>query len=329
MKMNNIYLRNALIFLVLLFLLAVIVSVRNNFLSGKKQTRFASLPKKEITRIELSENERHLVLTLTADGWKVNGDKEARKNAVLFMIRILSEMSVKSPVSAELFDNVIESKRIEPVVVRVFENRHLLRSFMVFRTNSNRYGNNMKIRGNAKPFIVSLPGYEGDIGSAFTTDELYWKPYTVFNLRPTEISEISLENLSDTTLSFRINKKGEAFNLSDNMKSLTGWDTTRVRRYISYFTWVPFEDWAKDISSEESSRIESRKPLYRMKVVASDGSENSITMWERINDGETDTDRLWAKINGRKEFLLVRYFDIDPLLKRITYFFPQNNNEGE
>ena len=98
---------------------------------------------------------------------------------------------------------------------------------------------------------------------------------------------------------------------------------------MSYFTWVPFEDWEKDISSEEESRIESQKPLYRLKVVASDGSENSITMWERINDGETDTDRLWAKINGRKEFLLVRYFDIDPLLKRITYFFPQNNNEGE
>ena len=329
MKMNNIYVRNALIFLVLLFLLAVIVFVRNNFLSGKKQTRFASLPKKEITRIELSENERHLVLTLEADGWKVNGGKEARKNAVLLMIRILTEMSIKSPVSAELFDNDIKSKRIEPVVVRVFEKRNLLSSFIVFRTTGNKYGNIMKVRESAKPFIVSLPGYEGEIGSAFTTDELYWKPYTVFNLRPTEISEISLENLSDTTLSFRINRKGEAFILSDNMKALTGWDTTKVKRYISYFTWVPFEDWAKDISSEEKSRIESQKPLYRLKVVASDGSENSLTMWERNNDGETDTDRLWAKINGREEFLIIRYFDIDPLLKRITYFFPQNNNEGE
>lgn len=323
MEMNNIYVRNALIFVILLLLLAVIVSVRNNFLSGKKQTHFASEPKNEITRIELSENGRHLVLTNESEGWKVNGDKEARKNAVLFMIRILSEMSVKSPVSAELFNNDIKSKGIEPIVVRVFENRNLLRSFLVFRTKGNKYGNIMKIRDSAKPFIVSLPGYEGDIGSAFTTNELYWKPYTVFNFRPTEISEIFLENLSDTTLSFRINKKGEDFIFSDNIKVLAGWDTTKVKRYVSYFTWVPFEDWAKDISSEEKSRIESQKPLYRLKVVASDGSETRLTIWEKNIDGETDTDRLWAKIDGQEEFLIIRYFDIDPLLKRITYFFPQ------
>jgi hypothetical protein len=325
--MNNKYIRDVLLFIILLFLLFLILIIRNSCFSGKKQTRFASLPKKEITRIELSVEERNLILTHEADGWKVNNEHEARKSAVLFMIRILTEMSIKSPVSSELFDNEVKMKGVDPVLVRVYEKRTLLRSFLVFRTRANKYGNIMKVKESSKPFIVSLPGFEGDIGSEFRTDELYWRPFNIFNLRPTEISGISLENLSDTTLSFRISKNGEVYSLSDNTKTLTGWDTDRVRRYISYFTWVPFEEVAGNISAEEKNIIEAQRPLYKLTVMKSVGSETSLTLWERNVSGKIDNDRLWAKMGGRDELLVIRYFDIDPLLKKITYFFTQNNGE--
>jgi hypothetical protein len=325
--MNNKYIRDVLLFIILLFLLFLILIIRNSCFSGKKQTRFASLPKKEITRIELSVEERNLILTHEADGWKVNNEHEARKSAVLFMIRILTEMSIKSPVSSELFDNEVKMKGVDPVLVRVYEKRTLLRSFLVFRTSANKYGNIMKVKESSKPFIVSLPGFEGDIGSEFRTDELYWRPFNIFNLRPTEISGISLENLSDTTLSFRISKNGEVYSLSDNTKTLTGWDTDRVRRYISYFTWVPFEEVAGNISAEEKNIIEAQRPLYKLTVMKSVGSETSLTLWERNVSGKIDNDRLWAKMGGRDELLVIRYFDIDPLLKKITYFFTQNNGE--
>jgi len=44
----------------------------------------------------------------------------------------------------------------------------------------------MKIKGGSKPFIVCVPGYEGDIGSGFSLNELFWQPYAVFNLLPSE-----------------------------------------------------------------------------------------------------------------------------------------------
>ena len=96
-------------------------------------------------------------------------------------------MKIKSPVSAELFKSEITEKGIEPVRVKVYENRKLIKSFLVYKTSSNSYGNIMKIRERSKPFIVYVPGYDGDIGSAFTLNELFWQPYTVFNLLPSEI----------------------------------------------------------------------------------------------------------------------------------------------
>lgn len=321
--MNNIYIRNTLILVCLLILLGVVLFIKKYPSAGKKQTLFASEPKSEITRIEFTEREKQVVLTLEAEGWKVNGRHEARKNAVSFMIRILTEMRIKSPVSEEMFNNEVTLKEIDPVEVKVFEKRKLLRSFIVFRTPGNKYGNIMKVRESAKPFIVSIPGYEGDIGSDFKADELYWRPFTIFNLRPAEISAISLENLSDTALSFRITRAGDTFKLYDNERSLSGWDSTRVRRYVSYFTWVPFEGLAGDIPSEEKNSIESQKPLYRLTVVTSEGVETSLSMWQRHIGGNTDNDRLWAKKTGIDGFLVIRYFDVDPLLKGITYFFPE------
>jgi hypothetical protein len=34
-----------------------------------------------------------------------------------------------------------------------------------------------------------------------------------------------------------------------------------------------------------------------------------------------DSDRVWAKTNQRDEIFIMRYFDLDPILKKRGYFF--------
>ena len=121
-----------------------------------------------------------------------------------FILRILREVKIKSPVSSELFKSEITDKGILPVKIKVYEGRKLIKSYLVYKTSSNTYGNIMKMGERAKPFIVYVPGYDGDIGSAFTLSELFWQPYTVFNLLPSEIDSVKLENLADTSSSFLI-----------------------------------------------------------------------------------------------------------------------------
>jgi hypothetical protein len=321
--MNKIYIRNILLTVVLLILLVLVFIIKGRSPFGKRESFFASEPEKQITRIELAQDRDNLVLTLDEDIWLVNGKQVARKSPVMFILRILTEMKIKSPVSPELFESEIISKQIKPVRVKVYEKRRLLKSFYVYKTASNRYGNIMKMKERTRPFIVHVPGYETDIGSVFIPRELYWLPFTVFNVLPSEISTVTLENIADPASSFSISNTDSKYRLSDMKDFLSGWDSSRVMRYVSYFTMVPFETWAFDISESEKNRLSSTSPAFRISLKKSDGGEIVLSLWERFQDGKKDPDRLWGKTEAREEFFIIRYFDIDPLLKKISYFYPE------
>jgi hypothetical protein len=316
--------RNISIGIILIAILTVVVIVRGRTSFSKDETSFAAIPQKEITRIEFSG--RNGTLTLEKkDTWFVNGKNEARRSGIAFIERILTEIKIKSPVSPDLFEKEITSGKIDPVKVRVYENNKLLRSFLVYKTGSNIYGNIMKMRERSKPFIVYLPGFEGDIGSGFNMNELFWLPYTIFNLLPSEISTVNFENLRDLSSSFNIRCSNDVFTLSDGNNNLSGWDTTRVRRYLSYFTLIPFEKWALELSQPESDSIQSTPPLCRIGVKKTDGTAITLTLWEKIipETGSKDSDRLWGKTGSGSNLFVMRYFDIDPLLKKKSYFFTE------
>jgi hypothetical protein len=323
--MKKYFVKILVLFIVILFL--ILILFRNSSPFGRNNTSFASEPQKEITRIEFSQGKQKLLLEKRGETWLLNGKNDTRKSGILFIIRILKEMKIKSPVSSELFDSEVTAKGIDPVQVKVFEKRKLIKTFLVYKTRSNIYGNIMKMRNGSKPFIVNVPGNETDIGSAFTLNELFWQPYTVFNLLPSEILSVDFENLTDSANSFSIKGRNHNYSLTVGTRELTGWDSSLVSRYLSYFTWIPFESWALDMEKSEIENVEAATPLYRITVNATSGKQTILTLWERMTDeGNSkikDSDRLLGKTQERDGLFVIRYFDIDPILKKRSYFFPR------
>lgn len=321
--MNKIIVRGVFLFIIIVLLLMILFTRRSPF--GKSNSSFGSEPKEEITRIEFSENGKKLTLQKKGETWLVNGKAEARKSGVLFIIRILKEIKIKSPVSPDLFESETSGKKIIPVRVMVYEKSRLLKSFYVFKTRSNIYGNVMKIKASSKPYIVYVPGYSGDIGSVFSASELFWQSYTVFNFLPSEIASVIIENPSDTASSFSISQKDHHFTLSGNKGNLSGWDSSLVTRYISYFAFVPFESWSFELDEGAKKLIEAQLPLYRITVNTTSGRKKVLTLW-RKNSGKNgenavDSDRLYGKTDDVDALFVMRYFDIDPLIKKRSYFF--------
>ena len=136
--------RGVIITVAVALLLLLLLKSRSPF--GNSNTSFASKPQKVITRIEFSQGEKNLTLEKIGSNWLINGSIETRKSGVLFILRILEEIKIKSPVSPELFDSEITKKGVEPVRVKVYEKRKLLNTFLVFKTQSNIYGNIMKMK---------------------------------------------------------------------------------------------------------------------------------------------------------------------------------------
>jgi len=179
----------------------------------------------------------------------------------------------------------------------------------------------------SKPFIAYIPGYEDNIGIHFVADELFWKPFLVFHLLPSEIVSIKCEDIANSSSSFIINCKNRSFSLSDLENNISGWDTLKVKRYLTYFTAILFENWAFDLSEDEKKSIESGLPLYRITVKQSDGKEVILTVWEKWKNENgiriSNTDRVWGKTNLRDEIFIMKYSDLDPILKKRSYFFTE------
>jgi hypothetical protein len=308
--------RQNYILLLITVLVAVFFLLRDKTPFGKANTSFAVSPGSEITRIEFEQGKERLVLEKKGEEWLLNGRLNTRKSSISFINRILHEMRIKSPVSQQLLDSAVTESH--PVEVKVYHDRKRLSSFHVYKTTTNVYGNIMKMGERSKPFIVYVPGHDGDIGSAFTLNELYWQPYTIFNMLPSEIAEVRLENFSDTAASFIIARQNSRYILQNAGNS---WDSTLVRRYLTYFTFIPFETWALRLSETEKNDIRTSDPTFRITVTTIKGGRVELVLWERKNpDGSTDTDRMYGTTGQTREIFIVRYFDIDPVLKKRDYF---------
>ncbi|HLN20152.1 MAG TPA: hypothetical protein VK213_03630 [Bacteroidales bacterium] len=309
-----------IIAVILLTVLVLLMIFKNHDPFGKNNTAFAVSPENDITRIEFSGESGKLILEEVESKWLLNGKLETRKSSISFITRVMHEIEIKSPVSEEIFNSEITEKGLEPVRVKAYNGRKQVADFLVYKTSSNVYGNIMKKKASSKPYIVHVPGYDGEIGSAFSMNVLYWQPYTIFNLLPSEILSVTMQ-ISDSADSFKISRENNKLILSDGNK-IEGIDSTLVNRYISYFTFIPFESWALGLSTSEKQSITSQTPVYVLTVTTNDNRSISLKLWERrSSDGRSDTDRLYGKTDGSDELFIVRYYDIDPVLKKRSYFF--------
>lgn len=121
---------------VLISIAVILISLlffRNRLPFGAGNSSFASKPHKEITRIEFLEQGGKLSFNKKGENWVINEKFEARKSGILFILRILQEIEIKSPLSTELFKSEITDKGIEPVKIKVYESRKLIKSFLLIK----------------------------------------------------------------------------------------------------------------------------------------------------------------------------------------------------
>ncbi|MFN8211542.1 MAG: hypothetical protein U0T33_11340 [Bacteroidales bacterium] len=307
------------ILLVVLGLAILWILFRDHVPFGRDNTNFAVGEKVNITRIELLQGDKKIVLRKSGEDWTVNDGIQARKTAVIFLLRTLREIKIKSPVSSEAFRSEISDKKSEPVRVTVYSRSRPVKSYYVYKTGSNNYGNVMKMRISSKPYIVSIPGYEENIGSHYVTDENFWRPFTVFSVLPSGIAAVSTVFLSDPSSGFRITRHGQEFTLDSNGPGEKP-DSIKVRRYITYFTSVSFEAWPM-LPADKEKEISASQPMCRIEVSKSDGKSIILSVWERkSDDGAKDTDRVWGQLNDGRGVFVMRYFDLDPVLRKRSYF---------
>ncbi|MFO7754925.1 MAG: hypothetical protein R6V34_02970 [Bacteroidales bacterium] len=278
-----------------------------------------------IYRIVISgDHNNETELIRRSDGWFLDEDIEARKAAVDLILKTIRDIRIKSPVSEQTFSHLVDSEDAERLEVRIYGKNRLIQSFHVYKNTAGTSPGIMKRREAARPFIAYIPGDDSDPAMRFIADREFWMPNTVFAFGPDQISRVRVVYTDKPDSSFSIERKGRQIDFSSAGYAGTAVDTMAAGRYLSYFNYIPFENYAYGMSREDKDSISSEPVLFSIEVLAGRTDTTELLTWTRhIMKGDSlvpDTDRLWGSINKGDDLFVIRYFDLDPLIKYPSYF---------
>ncbi len=311
---------------ILLYIIAVIVLITGAgiiYLTkmgtpfGKDDSNFAIEKVNKVTKIVLTSEQGKVELTKIPEGWQVNKRFMAREGSVEFLLQVLSRLKIKSPVSDEKFLKETKTITENVVFIEVFEQLRRIKSFSLYKVNSNSYANYARKREGANPYVLYIPGFNKPVGSLFVTKEKFWKPCIIFNYRPGMIKAVKMDYPDSPEKSFRIVKTREnRYKLLQDGREVSVFDTLAIERYISYFRNIRFDRWELGINSVEIDSVISTTPEFILTVTDSTGEHNTIKTYAKT----PSHNEVFVNQNDEKELSVARYFDLDPVIKEIKYF---------
>ncbi len=322
---------------ILLYIVAVIVLITVSGIIyitkmgtpfGKDGSDFAIDEINKVTRIVLTSQQGKVELIKIPEGWQVNNKFMARESSVEFFLQVLSRLKIKSPVSDEKFSEETETLTENVVFIEVFEQLRRVKSFILYKVNSNSYANYARKSEGTNPYVLYIPGFNKPIGSLFVTKEKFWEPYIIFNYRPGMIKAVKMEYPASPEKSFHIVKTEEnRYRLLQDGENVHVFDTLAIERYLSYFRNIRFDRWEWGIDSVEIDSVISTTPEFILTVTDNAGELNTIKTYSKLVSLVDMEDMLSAshnevfvKQNDEKKLSVAKYFDLDPVIKEIKYF---------
>jgi hypothetical protein len=348
MKKNN---RITIIITALLVVIAGVLIWNNRYISTNRgeDSDFQVWDTASVTKIYLADRkERESLLERGPQGWVLNGTYKAHPKQVQYLLTTLYKIRIKMPVSKASHDNIVKQLASQSTKVEIYQNvprinlfnkikmfYHEKRTkvFYVGDATMDSSGTFMLKEGADKAYIVYIPSFRGFITTRFTANPDDWRDHTVFHENMADIQSVEIDFNEDPEGSFRIDNMGKhqykLTRLCDN-KELP-YDTLKVINFMSSFNDLRFE--ALFTNTMEQERIDSitGSPYVHYVVVTNkDGNTQDMKTFKKLvlngvtdfggDYGDVDHDRMYALIEGGKDFVLIQNYVFDKVLHDVRYF---------
>ncbi|MBR1515029.1 MAG: DUF4340 domain-containing protein [Bacteroidales bacterium] len=347
MKKNN---RITIIIASLLVVVAGLLIWNNRYLSTiqGESSDFQVWDTASVTKIYLADRRnRESLLERQENGWTLNGTYAAHPKQVEYLLTTLYKIRVKMPVSVASHDNIVkqlasQSTKVEvyqmvPSInlfdkIKLFYHEKRTKVFYVGDATMDNSGTFMLKEGADKAYIVYIPSFRGFITTRFTANPDDWRDHTIFHETLSDIQSVSVEFNEDPEGSFRIENMGKhdykLTRLSDNQE--LPYDTLKVINMLSSFSDLRFEAlFTNTLPQERIDSITQSPYLHKITLTAKDGNVQDMKTFKKLvmngvtdmgEVGEVDHDRMYALINGGKDFVLIQNYVFDKVLHDVRYY---------
>jgi len=282
-----------------------------------------------VRTVEISMGDRTLILGRESSTWKVNGIYPVRAERISGLMMLLTRLEVSAPVSVSMVEQVRDCLYREGRLVTILLDDGNSKSYRICSGKGPEEDTYMMLEQSDIPFIVEVRGYRNaGLEELYALETEYWRDNVILNFLPDEIEYISVEHRLDPGTSFHLQRnEAGTFDLAGGVLPET-WlrpDPENLTQYLQYFTRVRFEDYT-DIQqlSEKAIRI-GEEPDHILNLSGITGGQILIRFYSTYTIDSKgiimpDINRLLARINDEEELLLVKYIEIDPVLKPFSYF---------
>jgi hypothetical protein len=284
----------------------------------------------EVDKVELTSNNNSLSLKKKGEMWRVNGAFEVRSRAMLVLLDALAHLQAGAPVSKKQLPRIQEHLLEEGIRVQVYYGRRELKRFIVSRKDfaEKTY---MLMEGAALPYQVHIPAFSGQVATLFQIDQNYWRSPMIFDIKPQEIEQVSVQYPEKTSSGFELNVTANGYyslqTVSGNeVKSI---NDERIARYLAFFQAVKYEKILADDKHKLRDSLMTATPWVQIHVKSHGGDVSTLEVFRKPASGkkdafgqtsEFDLDRAYALLNGSEEIIQIQYFVFDPIFKEIDYF---------
>lgn len=334
MKKNVVYL---IVFAVLLAVAGYLVMDREgkSTIERTQKYDFTIADTAAVDKIIISDKTPATVtLVRTKGGWQVDGQGDARKDAIETLLTTLNRMEMRNFLPERMKQTAIKRMAVYGKKVQVFKNGDLFKTFYVGTEAQDEMATYMMIEGSDAPYAVAIPGFNGFLSSRFFTSAELWRSRTIFNLPTNKIRKVEVLYPEDPSVSFSVTRFSDDSTFVTEVA--TGNVLNRVNKVNTKLFLSGFEKLSYEGAIVSTDGIYARRdsllnstPAFVIIVTDTEGKNKKLTAYHIKAEEERrdalgdpmkyDPDRLHAFINNDR-MVLVQYFGLQNALLRPEFF---------
>lgn len=305
-------------------------------LSEEALSDFAVKDTASIDKINLSDTEGNAMSFIKNNHvWTLEDGKCIQQHMIATFLETFKYIAVKSPVPKGAVDNMNKQLMTHHKKVEIYQNGKISKTWYVGNPTQDHLGTYMLLKDPEKgkspePFIMFLPNMYGNLLDRFSTNHLDYVCSEIFAYDPLNIKTIDVVVPDSSELNYRIVALDEnIFELYNNDTKVEGFDTAKVRSYITSYRKIHFEHHNRTANTAHIDSLKNSTPYYIISVTDKQEDVNEITAhikspgFDRYdfngNLVEYDQDRLWV-FTRYDELTVCQYHVFDKLLRDINYF---------
>lgn len=304
-----------------------------------------------VTRIFIADKQdNHVLLSRAGDStWLVDNQYPASQPMIDLLLETLNTMRIRQQVNRNAIPTIVKDLAAHAVKVdvyqrlpfinwfggklKLFTREKLATTYYVGRETQDMMASYMFREGDKQPYIIHIPGFRGFLTPRFIAEPLKWRSHTIVDLNVHQIERVEMQIPDNSDESFAVQREGEGFYLElAGHRRADGFDTARVARMLSSFTWLNFDEFAAIVPNSFADTCVSGTPRTILSITDTAGRThvmrtyikyNNPDDWKAMPDPEMyevfDLDRLYAIIDDR-DTVLIQYFIFDNILQPASYF---------